>query len=114
MSARLGIDLVSLAGALAYRVRPKVYDGRSSFHGLILILIDWSWRSLKCIDTTLIDADKIEFERFLREVYFAFRTHPRNSKRKFHWGDCLEPGFLRTIGVVELEPVVERVLRVRF
>ena len=62
----------------------------------------------------LRDHDKIEFERFLRDVYFTKRTHPENPRRTFYWGDCLEPKFLKTIGVGELEPVVERVLRVQF
>ena len=63
---------------------------------------------------SLTASDQSEFKRFLQDVYFAFRKHPTNPKRTFYWGDCLEPGFLRTIGVPELEPVVERTLRVLF
>ncbi len=63
---------------------------------------------------SLSETEKTEFKRFLVSIYFAKRHHPKNPKRTFFWGDCLEPGFLRTIGVPELEPVIERVLRVKF
>lgn len=62
----------------------------------------------------LPQSDKVAFEKFLTEIYFAFRKHPLNPKRTFFWGDCLEPGFLKTIDAADLEPVVERVLKVRF
>ncbi|RKG72680.1 hypothetical protein [Corallococcus terminator] len=54
------------------------------------------------------------FERYLSEVFFARRRHPTNPKRKFNWGDSLEPGFLRLIGLGELEGPVEEAFLVRF
>lgn len=65
------------------------------------------WRSLT-------DATRSGFNEYLELVYFAMLRHPKNPKRTFYWGDSLEPGFLRTIGLKYLEPAVEQALGVRF
>lgn len=57
---------------------------------------------------------RTDFERFMTEVFFAFRKHPKNSRRTFYWGDSLEPGFLPKIGLGTLESAVEATLRVKF
>ncbi|MCE9674050.1 hypothetical protein LY474_40295 [Myxococcus stipitatus] len=62
----------------------------------------------------LSPATRVGFERYLSEVFFARRRHPTNPKRTFNWGDSLEPGFLRRIGLGELEGPIEEALRVRF
>jgi len=59
-------------------------------------------------------ATRAGFERYLSEVFFARRRHPTKPKRRFYWGDSLEPGFLRLIGLGEFEAPVEEALRVRF
>lgn len=63
---------------------------------------------------SLSDEDRAHFDRYLCEVFFAKARHPSNPKRTFHWGDSLEPGFLRTIGKAELEGPIERALSVKF
>lgn len=63
---------------------------------------------------SLSEEDQRGFDRYLCEVFFARAQHPSNPKRTFHWGDSLEPGFLRTIGKAELEGPIERALGVRF
>lgn len=55
-----------------------------------------------------------DFETFMAKVFYAHRRHPKNPKRTFFWGDCLEPRFLRTLGLGHLEAAVEAALRVRF
>lgn len=59
-------------------------------------------------------ATRAGFERYLADVFFARRRHPANPQRTFFWGDSLEPGFLRCIGLEELERPVEETLQVRF
>lgn len=54
------------------------------------------------------------FEQYLNDVFFARRRHPKNPSRTFFWGDSLEPGFLRTVGLTHLERPVEEALRVCF
>jgi hypothetical protein len=62
----------------------------------------------------LCEPDRIGFKRYLSEVFFRRRTHPRNPNRMFNFGDSLEPGFLRELGFRDLEPAIERALRVEF
>lgn len=62
----------------------------------------------------LLITDKIEFENFLNNVYFAKRVHPKNPKRTFYWGDSLEPNFLPVINCGHYEQTIEKVLNVKF
>lgn len=62
----------------------------------------------------LLITDKIEFENFLNNVYFAKRVHPKNPKRTFYWGDSLEPNFLLVINCGHYEQTIEKVLNVKF
>jgi len=43
----------------------------------------------------LSEETKDYFNQYLNEVYYCFREHPNNPRRKFHFGDSLEPGFLK-------------------
>lgn len=54
------------------------------------------------------------FEVFMAQAFYARRVHPKNPKRTFYWGDCLEPGFLRDIELQHLEASIEQALQVRF
>jgi hypothetical protein len=47
-------------------------------------------------------------------VFLGKLKHPKNPKRTFYYGDCLEPKFFRTINKEYLEPVIEKVLDVDF
>jgi hypothetical protein len=58
--------------------------------------------------------DAAYFDRYMLEVFFRHPRHPKNPKRTFFWGDSLETKFLRAIGRQELEPAIERALKVRF
>ena len=60
------------------------------------------------------ELDKNLFEEFFNSIFLGKMRHPNNPKRTFYWGDCLEPKFLRTIGKERYEPVIERVLDVKF
>jgi len=54
------------------------------------------------------------FDEFFNDVFLAKLKHPMYTKRKFYYGDSLEPKFLRTIGKEYLEPSVEKILDVNF
>jgi hypothetical protein len=58
--------------------------------------------------------DQLGFTEFIEQVYLARLRHPKDLTRKFYYGDCMEPRFLRTIGKGELEGPIERLLDVRF
>jgi hypothetical protein len=58
--------------------------------------------------------DQLRFTEFIEQVYLARLRHPKNPKRTFFYGDCMEPKFLQTIGKGELERPIERLLDVRF
>jgi len=62
----------------------------------------------------LLITDKIEFEDYLNNVYFAKRVHPKNPKRTFYWGDSLEPNFLPVINCGHYEQTIEKVLNVKY
>lgn len=58
--------------------------------------------------------DKKLFDEFFSDVFLGKLRHPKNPKRTFYYGDCLEPKFLVTINKEYLEDSVEKVLDVRF
>nr|WP_315167131.1 hypothetical protein [uncultured Flavobacterium sp.] len=64
--------------------------------------------------TSLPVTVQVEFENYLKNVFFAKRVHPKNPKRTFYWGDSLEPNFLPIIGYSHYENVIEKVLKVKF
>ena len=51
---------------------------------------------------------------YFNDVFLGNLKHPKNPKRTFFYGDSLEPKFLRTVNKEYLEPVVEKVLDVKF
>jgi len=55
-----------------------------------------------------------KFQKYLDKAYFRFLKHPDNPKRTFHFGDSLEPGFLRKVGFANLVPAIEKVLNVEY
>ena len=59
-------------------------------------------------------SDKNLFDEFFEEVFLGKRHHPKNPKRTFYFGDCLEPNFLRVIEKSHLEGAIELMLNVRF
>jgi len=69
---------------------------------------DTNWFNKIDIDT------KNLFDDFFFNVFLGKLKHPKNPKRTFYYGDCLEPKFLRTINKGYLEPVIEKVLDVIF
>ena len=58
--------------------------------------------------------DKTLFDEYFFDVFLGKLKHPENPKRTFFYGDSLEPKFLRTINKEYLEPVIEKILDVKF
>ena len=58
--------------------------------------------------------DKTLFDEYFNDVFLGKLKHPENPKRTFFYGDSLEPKFLRTVNKEYLEPVIEKVLDVKF
>lgn len=58
--------------------------------------------------------DKTLFDEYFNDVFLGKLKHPKNPNRTFFYGDSLEPKFLRTINKEYLEPVIEKVLDVKF
>ena len=50
------------------------------------------------------------FNEFFYDIFLGKLRHPKNSKRTFYYGDCLEPKFLRVIDKEYLEDPIEKIL----
>lgn len=68
--------------------------------------ITTNWKQLSANEQQL-------FDDYFKNIFSAKLNHP-TRKVSFHYGDTLEPKFLRDIGRADLEPVIEKALTVKF